>query len=127
MNNSTISEKSLYTASAKYYDLLGNKEAIDKCASFISEQLKKYRVKSVLDLGCGTGLYTIALKKKGFNAEGLDLSKEMLQIARKKSKNLKLYNQNMSNFKINKKYDAIICLGSSLLALPNFKLIEKAI
>ncbi len=33
----------------------------------------------------------------------------------------------MSNFRLGKEFDSIICLSSSLLALPNFKLIEKSL
>ena len=51
----------------------------------------------------------------------------MLSEARTKSKSVKLYLQDMSKFKINKKYDSIICLNSSLVLLPNFNLIEKTI
>lgn len=120
-------KKCLYVECAKYYDLFVNKKEINKEIEFISRLLNKFKVKFVLDIGCGTGLYLIGLKKKGFDVEGLDLSKEMLKEVRKKSKKIKLYNKSMLNFRINKKYDAITCLSSTLLALPNFKLIEKAI
>ncbi len=41
-----------------------------------------------LDLGCGTGNYTLELKNKGFEVFGLDISKQMLKIAKKKRKDL---------------------------------------
>lgn len=37
-----------------------------------------------LDLGCGTGNYTFELKNRGFEVVGLDISKEMLRIAKNK-------------------------------------------
>ncbi len=79
-----MEEKSLYKPSAKYYDLLVDKKEIEKEANFISKILKKYQVKSILDIGCGTGLYLLPLKKKRFLVEGLDLSKEMLREAKKR-------------------------------------------
>ncbi len=119
--------KSLYLKSAPYYDIVVDSRVIARSAKFISKLLSKFNVYSVLELGCGTGLYLIPLKKDGFDVEGLDLSQSMLKEARQKSKTIKLYKKDMSNFKINKKYDAIICLNSSLLALPNFQPIKKTI
>ena len=43
-----------------------------------------------LDLGCGTGLYTLELKSIGFKVFGLDLSKKMLKVALLKDKALSL-------------------------------------
>lgn len=37
-----------------------------------------------LDIGCGTGNYSIELKKQGVNLMGIDPSSRMLQVARKK-------------------------------------------
>ena len=40
---------------------------------------------SVLDLGCGTGALCAALKEEGLEVTGSDLSKRMLEIAKKKN------------------------------------------
>ncbi len=117
-----------FSGSAEYYGQMSlNSKEFKKKIEFYTRILKKYKVKSVLDLGCGNGLYLFPLKKLGFDMDGLDISKKMLSKARKKNKSIKLYLQDMSKFKINKKYDSIICLNSSLVLLPNFKLIEKTI
>ena len=39
--------------------------------------------KSILDAGCGTGLYTIKFIKNGRPAIGVDFSKEMVDISKK--------------------------------------------
>jgi ubiquinone/menaquinone biosynthesis C-methylase UbiE len=44
--------------------------------------------KHYLDLGCGTGNYTIALAEKGFHFTGLDPSKQMLDEARSKNQQI---------------------------------------
>lgn len=38
--------------------------------------------KKILDMGCGTGLYTKIIKKKGAKVKGIDLSEGMIKIAR---------------------------------------------
>jgi ubiquinone/menaquinone biosynthesis C-methylase UbiE len=42
----------------------------------------------VLDVGCGTGNYALALAEKGFNVVGIDFASEMLKTARAKAKRL---------------------------------------
>ncbi|WP_312458764.1 class I SAM-dependent methyltransferase, partial [Proteiniclasticum sp.] len=39
----------------------------------------------VLDVACGTGTYTIALRKEGILSCGLDLEESMIRIAEKKA------------------------------------------
>lgn len=39
----------------------------------------------ILDIGCGSGNYTVALQQRGVQCSGIDISEEMLSKARKKS------------------------------------------
>lgn len=112
---------------SKMVDIILGKKEYEKNANFISKELKKFKVKSVLELGCGSGLYLFPLKRNGFNVEGLDISKKMLDVVRKRSKSIKLYQQDMSKFNTKKKYDAILILNSGLVLLPNYSSIEKTI
>ncbi len=45
---------------------------------------------SILDVGCGTGNFSIKLAQMGFDVTGIDLSEKMLDKAKKKTKNLRL-------------------------------------
>lgn len=42
-------------------------------------------VRSIVDFGCGTGNHAIPLAQRGYCVTGVDLSAEMLRVARKKS------------------------------------------
>jgi ubiquinone/menaquinone biosynthesis C-methylase UbiE len=42
----------------------------------------------ILDLGCGTGNYTIAMKQSGFETFGVDPSEKMLKVAQQRNKNI---------------------------------------
>lgn len=56
----------------------------------IERLLKKYKVKTVLDLTCGTGSQVFHLLKRGFKVVGSDISKGMLKIAKRKAKQEKI-------------------------------------
>ncbi len=122
-----MKKKNLYHDTAQYYDFLEDKKKIAEEIKFLTRNLKKAKVKTILDVGCGTGIYLVGLKKKGFDIEGLDLSEAMLKETKKKDSKIKLYKKDMSSFEINKKYDSILCLSSSMAALTNFTLMKKTI
>jgi ubiquinone/menaquinone biosynthesis C-methylase UbiE len=46
--------------------------------------LRERNLKRVLDLGCGAGRHFVFLTKEGFEAHGLDRSKEALELARRR-------------------------------------------
>lgn len=69
-----------------YQDHVG--KIVDKleCA-LVFKHLIPGRGSLVLDAGCGTGIYSRRLAKKGLYVVGIDASEEMLQIARNKQVN----------------------------------------
>ncbi len=48
----------------------------------LTRKLKKYQVKKVLDLGCGSGWLSIFISKYGFNVTGIDLSSPAIELAK---------------------------------------------
>jgi ubiquinone/menaquinone biosynthesis C-methylase UbiE len=77
----------------------------------------------VLDVGCGTGNFSIKLAKQGCRVIGIDISDEMLDIARAKAKELKLdiefYNMDV--------YDLQFEIGSfqGAFSMAAFEFIER--
>ena len=86
---------------------------------FVVDILNKYQKKEILELGCGSGLFTIPLKQQGFNIEGLELSPEMMKVTQKKEPNLKLHQGDMRSFNLKKSFDAILILSATLTLLQN--------
>jgi SAM-dependent methyltransferase len=53
-------------------------------SEFFCKQAKKSAAKTIIDLGCGTGLLTVELAKRGHRMTGIEPSEAMLAIARAK-------------------------------------------
>lgn len=75
-----------YTGFAQVYDIFMDNVPYDDWTEYLTGLLQEYGVKAglVLELGCGTGKVTRRLAAKGYDMIGIDLSDEMLELAREK-------------------------------------------
>lgn len=78
-----------YNQESEHYDAFNEKNS-EPINQTIEKLLKKYKVKSVLDLTCGTGSQVFYLAKHGYEVVGADINSKMLTIAKKKTKKEKL-------------------------------------
>lgn len=78
-----------YNKEAKHYDKF-NEINLTLINHTIEKILKKYKVKSVFDLTCGTGSQVFWLAKRGYEVVGSDINLKMLKIAKNKAKKEKL-------------------------------------
>lgn len=82
----------------------------------IDTLLKKYgqSIFSIINFGCGTGRHDIELSKMGYQSIGIDISPDMVNIARENAKNAKMdinfYVADIRDFKEKQKYDAVLSL-----------------
>ena len=83
-----------------------------KSVNLLSTRLKDKTAK-IIDVGCGTGLVGEKLKAKDFiNFDGLDISKDMLSIAKSRGyRNLFLGSLNKQLPVLDDAYDAAMCIG----------------
>lgn len=81
-----------YHQFAYIYDQLMDHAPYDKWVQFTTEIIKRKNasIKSIVDLGCGTGEITSRLAKLGYHVTGVDYSIEMLACATEKVINHKL-------------------------------------
>jgi len=65
---------------SQYYDLLYQDKDYIAEVDYIENLIKSHsrEVKTILDLGCGTGKHDELLCDKGYTVHGVDISKEML-------------------------------------------------
>ena len=114
-------EKYGYKLFAKYYDAFYRKKDYSKETQFLIDLLKKNHVKTVLDMGCGTGNHLKLLEEAGFKCTGMDYNVEMLDVARTKVKG-DLHVGDMAKFRLDKTFDAIV----SMFAVFNHNPDEKS-
>ncbi len=119
----------LFKRFAKYYDLIYQIKDYKKETDFLLRLIKKNGIKGkeILEVGCGTGNHAVILQKKGFRITGVDLNKEMLAVARKKTKKIRLDQGDMRNFRLKKKFDIVLCLFSTICYNLSYRQMEKTI
>lgn len=76
-----------FGAYSRYYDLLYATKDYAKEAAYISGIVKRHGpgARTLLDLGCGTGVHSCAFARAGYQVVGVDRSETMLERARERA------------------------------------------
>lgn len=102
---------------ADYYDLFYcDEDACKQECEKVKELVNRYNRSNntaLLDIACGTGAQSLYLCGC-FDVTGIDLSREMLRIAKKKVNNARFFLADMTNFKLEEKYGAAVNLFGSI-------------
>ncbi|MBK7631515.1 MAG: class I SAM-dependent methyltransferase [Ignavibacteriales bacterium] len=113
------SNNNFYNSASVYYDkMIDFDSALQKRKILLSNFIDK-KIKSVADVGCGTGVDSIALALLGLNVTAYDPSSEMINIAKANSEkhNCKIDFHIFCANKIPKtfynKFDIVVSLGNT--------------
>ena len=94
---------------------------IDKSVNWIVSEFDIHEGKSVVDFGCGPGLYTQRLAKTNAAITGIDFSKNSIEYAENRARaeklNINYVNQNYLEFNSDQKYDFIMMIFCDFCAL----------
>jgi 2-polyprenyl-3-methyl-5-hydroxy-6-metoxy-1,4-benzoquinol methylase len=110
-----------YDQLAQAYDYFIDWEARIKREDPFYQHLLQERIgTSILDLGCGSGGFSIHWAETGYNVVGIDSSSAMVQQAQKNAEekeiDIEFQCLQMTDFanKIQQQFDVIICVGNNL-------------
>lgn len=107
-----------YTVLAEFYDQLTTDVPYQRWADYIEKQFARQNasVRSIVELGCGTGTLASILAQRGYQVTAMDLSPDMLSVAAKKCEGLdvRLVCQDMSRLALPVQTDAVLCCLDSL-------------
>jgi SAM-dependent methyltransferase len=111
---------SVFGTYARYYDLLYKDKDYTSEALFVESLLARHapRAQDILELGCGTGSHARLLAEKGYALHGVDLSDEMLEVARERraalppelQERLSFSAGNARDCRVGREFDAVVSL-----------------
>lgn len=107
-----------YTVLAEFYDQLTTDVPYVRWADYLEKQFARHKqpVRTIVELGCGTGTLAALLAARGYQVTAVDLSPEMLTVAAEKCDGLdvQLVCQDMAKLTLPVQADAVICCLDSL-------------
>ncbi len=127
-----------YSGFAYLYDKLMSDVDYDLWINYIEKIFKAYKIKpkTIVELACGTANITTRLAQKGYDMIGIDISPDMLSVAKDKAIeqdiDILYLNQDMTSFELDGKTDVFLCFMDSINYILNkkdllntFKLVKK--
>jgi len=86
------------------------------------------RGRTILDVACGTGEHaSLVAAHHGFAVDGLDLDPAFVRLARAKHPTGRFYDGDMVDFHLGRRYDAVVCLFSSIGYVRTLPQVRRAL
>lgn len=119
----------MFSKTAQYYDAIYSWKDYVVETSTIKEIIKEQGISEgnrLLDVACGTGMHMQYLVED-FEVEGLDLDENLLALARNRVPGAVFHLGDMVDFDLGKRFDAVICLFSSIGYVKSKARLHRAI
>jgi ubiquinone/menaquinone biosynthesis C-methylase UbiE len=119
----------VYAELAKYYDTIYSFKDYQAEAESLTALVRVHlhtKGMRLLDVACGTGSHLQHLKEH-FQVEGLDVSPQMVELARRKLPDVPLHVADMADFDLGRRFDVVTCLFSSIGYLKTIERVRQAL
>lgn len=120
---------------AAYDAMYADKDYQSECdqLEWAYERFGEFPIESIVDIGCGTGMHSWELARRGYRLTGIDQSADMLSLARGKSAdvnpvNVPTFKQGDAvNFDLNQEFDAAIMMFAVISYLSTNELLLEGL
>ncbi len=120
----------MFRNTARVYDLLyegsGKDYGAESSALHLLIQGRNPGAASLLDVACGTGGHLVHLRH-WYDVVGVDLDPGMLNEARRRLPEVELVEGDMRSFRLERKFDAVACLFSSIGYMTSAPDLDRAV
>ncbi len=116
-----MKNENFYNAVSPFYDsMISFEKSLEKRKAFYEKVFANENITTVTDLGCGSGLDSLALAGIGLKVTGFDPTAEMIKLAKKNAGDAKtkinFYRKGILEIpdKFNNQFDCVISFGNTL-------------
>jgi SAM-dependent methyltransferase len=118
----------MYQRSARFYDAIYGFKDYAAEADDLDRRIRAAcpEAATLLDVACGTGGHLLELSGR-YRCEGIDLSDDQLAVARERLPGVLLHTADMVAFDLGRRFDAVVCLFSSIGYVATVERLRAAI
>ena len=119
----------MFTKTALYYDKIyafkDYRAEAERLMAIFKEQQSSGGTR-LLDVACGTGRHLEFLKAR-YDVEGMDISSELLAIARQRNPGVSFHHADMTAFDLGQTFDIVTCLFSAIGYVKTLENLSRAV
>jgi len=121
----------VYEKFASIYERAGYNEFSAGVARLLPKIIRQFGVqsKTLLDIACGDGTFSVAMASRGYRVTGIDRSAQMLHLARERARrtgsSIHFARNDMRALKFDNEFDIVTCWYDSLNYLQNIPDLRK--
>lgn len=118
-----------YQSFAEIYDTLMDDVPYDLWVRHCLALLNPPPESRIVDIGCGTGAFSLRLARLGFSVTAVDLSPQMIRVlldkARRQGLKVQAVQQNMEQLRLTKRVPSILCACDGVNYLRDLKALSR--
>lgn len=123
-----MEHRTAYRYLADWFEYLNDDCDYEKWSQYLITELKAFPLKKGLDVGCGSGYFTRAFYRAGFEMTGLDISGEMLakaeELSLKEGVKIPFLLGDIVAFSSPQKYDFVTAVNDCFNYVPQNKILS---